>query len=74
MIERERALESWTITTACRANRGNDGAWQEAVERLRAVYDAQVARFGPAAVYRIEFHLEPAPGVPRYVYDAACAS
>jgi hypothetical protein len=64
-------LESYTITTECRVNRGDDGAWEEAVARLRRVYDAQLARFGAAAVYRIEFHREPAPGIPRYVYDAA---
>lgn len=28
------------ITPDCRANRGEDGAWQEAVDRLRAEYDA----------------------------------
>lgn len=27
------------ITPACRAGRGDDGAWQEAVERLRAAYE-----------------------------------
>jgi hypothetical protein len=28
------------ITPECRSNRGDDGAWQEAVDRLRAEYDA----------------------------------
>jgi hypothetical protein len=31
------------ITPTCRANRGEDGAWDEAVARLRREYDAIVA-------------------------------
>ena len=30
------------ITLACRTNRTKDGAWDEAVRRLREIYDAQV--------------------------------
>lgn len=33
------------ITTVCRENRTTDGAWDEAVARMREVYDAQLARF-----------------------------
>jgi hypothetical protein len=43
-------LESWAITPICRRNRGVDGAWQEAVDQLREVYDAQVKYFGADAV------------------------
>ena len=38
-------LETQNITTTCRYNRGDSGAWDEAVRRLREVYDAQVARY-----------------------------
>jgi hypothetical protein len=31
------------ITPACRANRGDEGAWDEAVARLRAEYDSILA-------------------------------
>jgi hypothetical protein len=33
------------ITPECRAARTTDGAWDEAVARLRGVYDARLARF-----------------------------
>lgn len=33
------------ITPTCRKNRTTDGAWDEAVDRMREVYDAQLARF-----------------------------
>lgn len=38
-------LESWRITPDCR-QRGVDVAWDDAIGRLRRVYDAQLARFG----------------------------
>lgn len=31
------------ITPVCRANRGEEGAWEEAVRRLKAEYDACIA-------------------------------
>jgi hypothetical protein len=37
-------LESWRITPECRT-RGVDVAWDDAVGRLRQVYNAQLARF-----------------------------
>ena len=37
-------LESAEITPTCVENRGEDGAWEEAVARLREVYLAQRAR------------------------------
>lgn len=36
-------METQRITPECRANRTIDGAWDEAVRRLREIYDAQVA-------------------------------
>jgi hypothetical protein len=36
-------LETLRITPACRRNRTVDGAWNEAVRRLREIYDAQVS-------------------------------
>lgn len=36
-------METQQITPTCRANRTIDGAWDEAVRRLREIYDAQVA-------------------------------
>lgn len=38
-------LLSADITPTCRANRGADGAFEEAVRRLKQVYDTQLARF-----------------------------
>jgi len=38
-------LESWSITPECR-ERGIDVAWEDAVSRLREVYDAQLQRHG----------------------------
>ena len=35
-------LETQNITPTCRMNRGDDGAWEEAVRRLREIYEAQV--------------------------------
>jgi hypothetical protein len=35
-------FETQKITPECRANRTVDGAWDEAVRRLREIYDAQV--------------------------------
>jgi hypothetical protein len=63
-------LESWNITPTCRVNRGDDGAWAEAVNQLRKVYDAQLARFGPAATLTLSIFRSPAAGIPRYVYEA----
>jgi hypothetical protein len=34
-------LEAQAITPDCRSSRGVDGAWDEAVSRLREIYDAQ---------------------------------
>jgi hypothetical protein len=34
------------ITPTCRANRGDEGAWDEAVDRLRREYDAIIAAWG----------------------------
>ena len=36
-------METQHITPTCRANRTDEGAWTEAVRRLREIYDAQVA-------------------------------
>ncbi len=35
-------METQWISPECRANRTVDGAWDEAVRRLREIYDAQV--------------------------------
>jgi hypothetical protein len=35
-------METQWISPACRTNRTVDGAWDEAVRRLREIYDAQV--------------------------------
>lgn len=35
-------LEAQNITPDCRSGRGLDGAWDEAVSRLREIYDIQV--------------------------------
>ncbi len=63
-------LEAWDITPTCRANRGVDGAWVEAVQQLRHVYDAQVARFGPTATITLAIRREKAAGIPQWVFDA----
>ena len=52
-------LEAQNITPACRAGRGDDGAWDEAVARLREIYDAQTSH-NPGvtlslAIYRGDF-------------------
>jgi hypothetical protein len=47
MSEQGVTLESWRITPE-RRTRGVDVAWEEAIENLRKVYDAQLARFGGA--------------------------
>lgn len=64
------ALESWQITPTCRFNRGNDGAWDEAVEHLRKVYDAQLYRFGPTATITLSIDRERAEGVIQDAYNA----
>ena len=38
------------ITPECRANRGTDGAWEEAVARLRVEYEAVVAAWASEPV------------------------
>lgn len=38
------------ITPECRANRGVDGAWEEAVSRLRTEYEAVVAAWASEPV------------------------
>lgn len=52
-------LEAQNITPACRSGRGADGAWTEAVSRLREIYDAQTAHDPGAtialAIYRGDF-------------------
>ena len=53
------ALESWDITPTCRANRGVGGAWQEAVDQLRQVYDAQVKYFGPTVTLTLSLSRVP---------------
>jgi hypothetical protein len=42
MLEEPSILEAQNITSGCRAGRGEGGAWDEAVRRLREIYDAQV--------------------------------
>ena len=37
------------ITPECRENRGNDGAWDEAIRRLRVEYDAILGGWEDAA-------------------------
>jgi hypothetical protein len=64
------ALESWEISPVCRANHGLDGAWQEAVDQLRQVYDAQVTRFGPTATLTLSLARSRAVGVPQAAYSA----
>ena len=68
--DRMSPLESWDITPICRANRGVDGAWQEAVDQLRQVYDAQVTRFGPTATLTLSLSRSRANGVTQVVYNA----
>ena len=63
------ALETQEITPTCRVNRGDDGAWDEAVQRLREVYDAQVARFGPTASLHLTISRSRAPGVMPMAYE-----
>lgn len=54
-------LESWKITPACR-NRGVDVAWEDAVSRLRQVYDAQLERFdGQPITLTVAIELEREP-------------
>jgi hypothetical protein len=69
-LTRGRPLESWEITPTCRANRGHDGAWQEAVDQLRQVYDAQVARFGPTATLTLSLARSRAVGATQAAYNA----
>ncbi len=38
------------ITPACREARTTDGAWDEAVARLREVYDARLSRFADCTI------------------------
>ena len=59
-----------TITVTCRANRGNDGAWDEAVRLLREVYDAQIERFGPTVALHVTISRSRAPGVNDAVWEA----
>lgn len=52
-------LEAQAVTPDCRAGRGDEGAWDEAVRRLREIYDAQV-KHDPTitlslAIYRGDF-------------------
>jgi hypothetical protein len=68
------ALESWAITPTCRFNRGDDGAWQEAIDQLWQVYDAQVRRFGPTATLTLSISRERAVGVTPAVYQAVGAA
>jgi hypothetical protein len=68
------ALESWAITPTCRFNRGNDGAWQEAVDQLRQVYDAQVQRFGPTATLTLSLTRGRAIGVLAAAYQASAVA
>ena len=42
MDENVDLMELQRITPNCRATRTADGAWNEAVRRLREIYDAQV--------------------------------
>lgn len=44
----ETQLTAALITPDCRANRGDDGAWDEAVRRLRAEYDLVVEGWSQA--------------------------
>lgn len=62
-------LEFAAITADCRTNRGDDGAWDEAVARLREVYDAQLARHR-AATFTIAIRREPYVGLPKAVVEA----
>lgn len=48
----ELTLESWLITPECRSNRGQNGAWTEAVEQLRQVYLGQ-SNHDPGVVLRL---------------------
>jgi hypothetical protein len=52
-------LEAQNITPTCRASRGRDGAWNEAVARLREIYDAQTVHSPEVtlslAIYRGDF-------------------
>ena len=45
-------LESWDITPECRANRGVNGAWIEACERLHGVYSGQTT-YMPGVTLRL---------------------
>jgi hypothetical protein len=58
-VSRPSILEAQNISPDCRAGRGLDGAWDEAVARLREIYDAQTAH-DPSltlalAIYRGDF-------------------
>jgi MoaA/NifB/PqqE/SkfB family radical SAM enzyme len=70
MAESPPPLESWNITPTCRLNRGNDGAWDEAVAALRAVYDAQLFRFGPTATLTLSIRRQRAEGITQSAYNA----
>lgn len=63
-------LESWRITPTCRFNRGDAGAWDEAVAQLRQVYDAQVIRFGSTATLTLTITRVRGDGVPEAEYRA----
>jgi hypothetical protein len=65
-------LQSWAISPECRINRTDDGAWDEAVARLRQVYDAQLARYGMGTfTLSISRSL---PAMPKYVLDALASN
>lgn len=51
-----RLLEAQAITRDCRDGRGVDGAWDEAVRRLREIYDAQTDYY-PGSTLSIAIYL-----------------
>ena len=52
------------ITPTCRANRGDDGALEEAFDRIRRAYAACVEGRGDGANYRVALVVEPLEPVP----------
>jgi len=48
-------MESAHITPTCRTNRGDAEAWDEAVRRLREIYDAQIEH-DPSVVISLAIH------------------
>lgn len=49
------------ITPVCRANRGIQGAWDEAARRLRTEYLAVAERYSPFATFRLVLFVEHPP-------------